>query len=68
MAVCCENSFDGKIVSDVKGHLHTRKPHSELHGFGIDNMRTVAEKYGSILDITYSGTIFTVQTVLKLPN
>lgn len=68
MAVYCENSFDGTVSVDEHGVLHSRKAHRETHGFGMAQMQAVAERYGSILDISYSDTLFTVQTALKIPK
>ena len=34
----------------------------------VNQMTAVAEKYHSILDISYTDTEFTVQTALKLPE
>ena len=51
-----------------EGGLLSRKSHPEFHGFGIAKMRALAEKYKSILDISYTDTVFTVQTALKLPQ
>lgn len=36
------------------------------HGFGLMKMRSIAEKYGSVLDISYDKNRFTVMTALRL--
>ena len=49
-------------------HLRSTKPESEAHGFGLTLMETIAKKYKSILDVSYTETVFTIQTALKLPT
>lgn len=68
MAVLCENTFDGRVDTGARGAPRTRKSGDEPHGFGLTQMRAVAEKYGSILDVSWTDTLFTVQTALKLPE
>ena len=68
LAIFCENSYDGKIASDHPDHLRSRKGDALLHGFGLAQMRQIAEKYGSILDVRPGDTSFTVQTALLLPK
>lgn len=69
LAVKCENSFSGTVKMDKSGTYLTTKADSEDHGFGLKLMNAVAERYGSILDITLSsGNVFTIQTALKLPD
>ena len=52
---------------DEKGRLLFTK-REEGHGFGLSQMRAVAEKYNSVLDISYDQDRFTVQTALALPD
>lgn len=68
LGICCENGYNGRLVTDSHGRLATTKADPEAHGFGLTLMRQVAEKYGSILDISCTDTVFTVQTALKLPG
>ncbi len=69
LAVKCENRYAGSLEEDEQGRLQTKKPHPDTHGFGLPQMSAIAEKYHSVLDISYTeGHIFTVQTALKLPN
>ena len=68
LAVLCENSFDGHVETDARGRLRTTKAEPESHGFGMAQMRAVAEKYRSVLDVSYTDTAFTVQIALKLPK
>lgn len=66
LAVRCVNSFDGRVELDEHGRPRSTKPEPESHGFGLEQMRAVAEKYGSILDLSWTETEFTVQTALKI--
>lgn len=69
LAVRCQNSYSGTLKEDEKGHLLTTKSDAEIHGFGMLQMSAVAEKYQSLLDVSYSEDgVFTVQTALKLPH
>ena len=66
LAISCVNSFDGRVNTDERGAPLTTKPDPEYHGFGLSQMRAVAEKYGSILDLSWDRAEFTVQTALKI--
>ena len=68
LAILCENSYDGKVLNDDKGEIISRKSDPRQHGFGLAQMRRIAEKYGSILDIRTNDRLFIVQTALKLPK
>ena len=67
LGVFCANSYSGTVRTDPSGRLRTTKA-DEAHGFGLEQMRAVAEKYRSLLDISYTDKVFTVQTALKLPD
>ena len=66
--VRCENAYSGALAPDERGRLRTTKPDAELHGFGLRQMAAVAERYKSLLDVSYTERVFTVQTALKLPT
>ena len=68
LAVFCENSYNGSLSTDQHGKLRSTKPEPETHGFGLALMEKIAEKYKSLLDVSYTDTVFTVQTALKLPE
>lgn len=68
LAVLCENGYNGCLSTDQNGRLRSTKPESEAHGFGLALMETIAQKYKSILDVSYTETVFTIQTALKLPT
>ena len=66
LAVSCRNSYAGGLLLDEKGWPQTTKEDRNSHGFGLKQMETVARKYASKLELSYDGTVFTVQTALKL--
>ena len=69
IAVKCENRYAGSLKEDDRGRLLTTKPNPETHGIGLSQMSAVAEKYNSLLDISYTeDRIFIIQTALKLPK
>ena len=66
LAIRCENTYWGPLRTDSGGGLLTTKDSPNDHGFGLIKMRAVAEKYGSVLDITHADGRFTVLTALKI--
>lgn len=64
LAIQCENTFSGALKRDEKGRLLSTK-REEGHGFGLSQIRAVAEKYHSVLDVSWEEGRFTVQTALK---
>ena len=66
LAIRCENSYDGKLCAGEDGRLRSTKPDAKSHGFGLQQMRSIAERYESLLDIAYTDDRFIVQTALKL--
>ena len=46
----------------------TTKGDAASHGFGLARMRAVAEKYDSILDVSWTDSRFTVQTAPQFPE
>lgn len=64
LVIQCENTFSGALKRDEKGRLLSTK-REEGHGFGLSQMRAVAEKYHSVLDVSWEEGRFTVQTALK---
>lgn len=68
LAVKCENSFSHTLRIDDNGKYISTKQTQRKSGLGITLMQEVAERYGSILDISHSDDgVFIVQTALKLP-
>ena len=66
LAVSCENSFDGRVVLDDSGRCLSTKSDAEGHGFGFTQMSAAAAKYSSIIDVSWTGSVFSVQTALRL--
>lgn len=68
-AIHCENSFSGEVHRDKRGKIISIKENSCLHGFGLAQMSAIAEKYHSLLDISYEpNRSFHIKTALKLPD
>ena len=65
--ILCENTFDGHVETDRDGNPTTTKADPSSHGFGLAQMRAVAKKYESVLDVSWTQERFTVQTALQLP-
>ncbi|MGI6270539.1 MAG: sensor histidine kinase [Candidatus Howiella sp.] len=69
LAVKCENRYAGNLEENAQGQLRTQKSQEDTHGFGLRQMSAIAEKYHSVLDISYTEEqLFIVQTALKLPR
>lgn len=70
LAIRCENSYAGNIITGKNNIPITTKSNKAEHGFGTVQMEAVAKKYNSVLDISHDNEkhIFTVQTALKLPE
>lgn len=66
LSVKCENSYSGPLQPDENGGFASTKPAPEEHGWGIRQMRQIAEKYNGILDITSTDSRFTIQTALSM--
>lgn len=67
LAVSCVNSCNGPPHVDEAGRLLTEKPGPGEHGLGLVQMRAVAEKYHSRLNIRYDDETFTAETALQVP-
>lgn len=66
LAISCENTYDGTLSTDELGQFLTTKDAQGEHGFGLVQMRTIAEKYGSTLSVSHDTEHFQVMTALKL--
>lgn len=58
------NTFDGKIRSDKKGKIQTRKEDSENHGFGLDMMRHLLEEKNGTMMIHWENNRFHLQVIV----
>lgn len=45
--------------------LESSKPNKDLHGYGILSIRTITEKYGGDMAISYKNHVFTLSIVLN---
>lgn len=68
LPILCENTFDGRIETGQNGELKTIKQDAASHGFGMAQMRAVAEKYDSVLSVSWTGEWFKVQTAPQFPG
>lgn len=66
LAVKCENTYAGPLPVDENGRLRSAKADYDSHGLGLLQMNSIAKKYGSVLDVSYTGSRFTVQAALKI--
>mgnify|MGYP002711158201 FL=1 len=55
------NTFDGKVNMDKDKYL-SRK--GKENGYGLENIKRIAEKYGGNIKIEYKGKIFCVSVIL----
>ena len=53
LTISCKNTFSEKPKKDRHGRIITSKSDALSHGFGIRQMESIAQKYHSILDISY---------------
>ena len=60
--------FENNCQRGESGYEHTTKSDCFLHGFGIQNMKTAAEKYGGQCLIQQKPGRFTVKIILPLPE
>lgn len=60
------NAIKGSVLSD-NPKLATTKQDKTVHGFGVESVKMLAEKYNGITSFTESGGYFTAEVWLKLP-
>ena len=60
-----QNSYSGDIVYE-DGVICSSKDDSDLHGYGLDNVRKALEPYNGLLRITHNGGVFSAQAMLYL--
>ncbi len=65
LTVTCVNRCDRSTAIRPDGTIDTDKENRLTHGFGLTQMREVAEKYHSLLNITCCDGVFTVSTALQ---
>lgn len=60
-----ENPFNG-VINEKNGKLLTTEADKENHGFGLQSIRKVIQKYDGTLDIDYSNNLFSITLLLYL--
>ena len=61
------NSFTGSLQWNTDNRLPaTSKPKTDGHGYGLPNIRKVAEKYSGDIDITFEAGTFDLCVMLML--
>ena len=68
LSICCENTYQGKLLLDESGYLISTKECHQEQGFGLQQMTAIAKKYGSSLTIHYDKYTFTIQTKLQIAH
>jgi two-component system, LytTR family, sensor histidine kinase AgrC len=58
-----KNSFNG-IISNDGVELTSTKEDKYNRGFGINNVKTIVDKYHGVIDIVYNESIFSVTAIL----
>nr|WP_254304831.1 ATP-binding protein [Rathayibacter sp. VKM Ac-2835] len=62
-----ENTFDGRLRI-VEGHPVSLKPDPSQHGFGLRNIRGVAEKYDGTVTFESRENWFSLRILIPLPS
>lgn len=61
-----ENCFNGELMmTGQSGFPVTKKKDKNLHGIGLENIKSAAEKYQGAVDWTAEGGVFTLSVMLK---
>lgn len=58
------NTFDGKIRSDSKGKIQTRKEDTVNHGFGLDVMRRLLHEKNGTMMVHWENNRFHLQVII----
>lgn len=64
-SLCVQNPTSKDIVIQ-KNRIATTKPNREIHGYGIQNMERVVQKYDGNLKLEYEKKVFSVKALLRL--
>lgn len=64
LVIVIENSFNGQISKDKKGKILTIKTNKINHGFGLDSIQKVVNKYHGFMRTSYTETVFTIEILL----
>ncbi|MBP3922487.1 MAG: GHKL domain-containing protein [Ruminiclostridium sp.] len=61
--ISCHNSHSGEI-KEQGDKLVTTKADSTMHGIGLSRIKTVAEKYGGTVKVSYDKTSFLIEVLI----
>jgi len=64
LAIICENSNPGGIVTDENGKLHSTKNETG-HGYGLKTIERIATAYDGMVEVTHDENTFTITVALK---
>lgn len=64
LKIVIENSFDGNVKKNRKGHLLTTKINHHNHGTGIVSMEKTVRKYDGLVDVSYAKNLFRLKALL----
>lgn len=53
-------------INDQNGNLLTTEPDRENHGFGLQSIRKVIQKYNGTMDIDYQNNIFSISLLIYI--
>jgi len=62
--VACENYYSGKLLSDENGIKSDKK--SEDHGYGLLNIKTIAQKYNGDCSIDTDNNLFRISVIIPM--
>lgn len=63
LCIYIDNYFDGQLVYE-DGIPVTSKKDKNIHGFGINSIKTLARKYGGEINIHDSNNTFSLQVII----
>lgn len=64
LIILIENSFDGKIKTDERGNVITKKQDKENHGIGIASMEKALEKYHGFRNVEIDGMTYKLTMIM----
>jgi hypothetical protein len=63
--IVIENSHD-RIIKMTGSKIVTSKKNSELHGYGLKNVKRIVNKYNGVFDVKFNNNRFNVKVMLYL--
>ena len=61
--IIVSNTYQGKIQKESNHFISSK---NEEHGFGIENVKRMVEKYNGEINIDYDGNMFTARVVIYI--